>query len=148
MVSSEYRYRRCVPALDGANRVLEHIDATGAAIGVLHDPSRTDSKPPGDIDRVVRLERKRRDRQPINPRSIASCIVQKREERVCQQRYGGYADRFAAIWHLNRAGNRRSLEIHQIATSPFRFAHRLTTTPAASRSHVAAVAPRSRKMNF
>lgn len=63
-----------VAGLDSAHGVLEEVDAGGAAIRVLHQPADTKAKAPRQVDRVVGMERERRDAEAIDRVAVDSRI--------------------------------------------------------------------------
>ena len=65
-ITGHEQYGGRISRLDCPTSVLQHVDAGGSACVRVHQPTHTEPKTPGEIDRVVGTERERRDGQAVD----------------------------------------------------------------------------------
>ena len=82
MVGSKDRNGASIAVLDGAKRMLQHVDAAGAAIELVHDPARSQPQFPSDVDRMIRAGGKGADRKPVYLAAVHPALSQQSQEDV------------------------------------------------------------------
>jgi len=85
VVSREQHDRGRVACVDRPHRVLEKLDAGGAAVAVVHQPARPETELPREIDRAVGRQRERGDTETVDLLAPDAGVREHANERIGEQ---------------------------------------------------------------
>ena len=100
-----------VAMLDGADRMLQQIDAARAAVAVIHAPARAQPESPRKIDRVIGTERERSDAETINILCRKPGLSQQQAERLRQQFASRAVRGLTTVRHFDAGRDEDPIEI-------------------------------------